>query len=60
MRTSKLGNYYSGRNWDRFDIGAFEAWTHVLNLLNTCEDKMIDKSKLYSIIMKLRPEVLKH
>ncbi len=36
--------------------GQWEGFNRVLNLLNTYETKLIDKSKLYKDIMEMRPK----
>ena len=41
-----------------FIKGAWFAYNEVLGWINTQEDQMIDKSKLYQQIMQLRPQSL--
>jgi hypothetical protein len=42
-----------------YDSGAFAAFNHVLNYLNTIDSNTVDKTKIYKAVFDMRPQHLK-
>ncbi len=49
---SHISEFDKNHYWDR---GARAAYDDILNYLNTLEDKMVDKSKIYKAVFSMKP-----
>lgn len=53
-RPSYISEFDKNHYWDR---GARAAYDNILNYLNTLEDRLVDKSKIYKAVFEMNPPI---